>query len=244
MSTSSCRIPPRVLAGGVTAVRDLAWPPGPDLPARRPVGVADVRGTPDPGGRARCSPHATATRRGRRWAPAGTGREVDGREDAAAIVGQLAAAGATAIKVSLNAEAGPDARRDGELAALCEAAHEAGAAGHRPRARGGARSSAPWGPASTSSRTRPWTHRLSEDVIAMAAARMRIVSTLDILSFGRDTPAIRTALDNLRRFHDAGGTVIYGTDLGNGADPAGHRRARAAACSARRACRTSRCWPR
>jgi imidazolonepropionase-like amidohydrolase len=50
---------------------------------------------------------------------------------------------------------------------------------------------------------------------------MRIVSTLDILSFGRDTPAIRTALENLRRFHDAGGTVIYGTDLGNGPIPAG-----------------------
>ena len=55
----------------------------------------------------------------------------------------------------------------------------------------------------------------------MLAARMRIVSTLDILSFGRDTPAIRTALENLRRFHDAGGTVTYGTDLGNGAIPAG-----------------------
>ena len=50
---------------------------------------------------------------------------------------------------------------------------------------------------------------------------MRIVSTLDILSYGRDTPQIRTALDNLRRFHDAGGTVIYGTDLGNGGIPPG-----------------------
>ena len=48
----------------------------------------------------------------------------------------------------------------------------------------------------------PWTHRLSDDVVATAAARLRIVSTLDICSYGRDTPAIRTALDNLRRFHD------------------------------------------
>ena len=48
-----------------------------------------------------------------------------------------------------------------------------------------------------------------------------IVSTLDIQSYGRDTPAIRTAIDNLRRFHAAGGTVIYGTDLGNGPIPAG-----------------------
>ena len=50
---------------------------------------------------------------------------------------------------------------------------------------------------------------------------MRIVSTLDIQSYGRDTPEIRTALDNLRRFHAAGGEVSYGTDLGNGPIPAG-----------------------
>jgi imidazolonepropionase-like amidohydrolase len=58
-------------------------------------------------------------------------------------------------------------------------------------------------------------------VVARCAAQLRIVSTLDILSFGRDTPELRTAVDNLRRFHDAGGTVIYGTDLGNGPIPAG-----------------------
>jgi imidazolonepropionase-like amidohydrolase len=67
----------------------------------------------------------------------------------------------------------------------------------------------------------PWTHRLSDEVIAGAARRLRIVSTLDIRSYGRDTPEIRTALENLRRFHDAGGSVIYGTDLGNGAIPPG-----------------------
>ena len=163
------------------------------------------------------------------WAPAGTGREVDGREDAAAIVGQLAAAGATAIKVSLNAEAGPTPS-DGELAAICEAAHDAGLP-VTVHAQGEGQVERALGAGVDELAHTPWTHRLSEDVIAMLAARMRIVSTLDILSFGRDTPAIRTALDNLRRFHDAGGTVIYGTDLGNGAIPAGHRRARAAAAA-------------
>ena len=69
----------------------------------------------------------------------------------------------------------------------------------------------------------PWT-RLSDDVLETCAKRLRIVSTLDILSFGRDTPEIRTALDNLRRFHDAGGEVIYGTDLGNGPSPGIHTR--------------------
>ena len=52
-------------------------------------------------------------------------------------------------------------------------------------------------------------------------ARLRIVSTLDIHSFGRDTPSVRRAVDNLRRFHEAGGKVIYGTDLGNGPVPPG-----------------------
>jgi imidazolonepropionase-like amidohydrolase len=50
---------------------------------------------------------------------------------------------------------------------------------------------------------------------------MRIVSTLDILSFGDVTPDLRTACDNLVRFREAGGRVVYGTDLGNGAIPAG-----------------------
>ena len=48
---------------------------------------------------------------------------------------------------------------------------------------------------------------------------MRIVSTLDIHGWGSDTPEIRTALDNLSRFHAAGGRVVYGTDLGNGPIP-------------------------
>jgi imidazolonepropionase-like amidohydrolase len=44
---------------------------------------------------------------------------------------------------------------------------------------------------------------------------------LDIQSFGRETPELENALENLRRFHEAGGSVIYGTDLGNGEIPAG-----------------------
>jgi imidazolonepropionase-like amidohydrolase len=50
---------------------------------------------------------------------------------------------------------------------------------------------------------------------------MRIVSTLDIHGWGEDTTEVRVALDNLRRFHAAGGEVLYGTDLGNGPVPPG-----------------------
>ena len=47
------------------------------------------------------------------------------------------------------------------------------------------------------------------------------MSTLDIHSYGSNTPELTVALDNLRRFLLAGGTVTYGTDLGNGPIPAG-----------------------
>ena len=67
----------------------------------------------------------------------------------------------------------------------------------------------------------PWSERLPDEVIQRAATRMRIVSTLDIHSYGRDTPQLRVALDNLRRFVLAGGRVAYGTDLGNGPIPPG-----------------------
>jgi imidazolonepropionase-like amidohydrolase len=50
---------------------------------------------------------------------------------------------------------------------------------------------------------------------------MRIVSTLDIWSYGRVTAELRTAADNMARFRAAGGTVVYGSDLGNGAIPPG-----------------------
>jgi imidazolonepropionase-like amidohydrolase len=67
----------------------------------------------------------------------------------------------------------------------------------------------------------PWTERLSESLIDAAARSMRIVSTLDILSYGNITPELRTACDNLARFRAAGGVVVYGTDLGNGPIPPG-----------------------
>ena len=209
--------PAALLAGGVTAVRDLAWPPeriftladasemptfeGPLIRAAGPMLTA-------PGGYPTQDP----------WAPPGTGREVKSPEDATAAVEELAALGAAVIKVSLNGEAGPTPT-DAELAAICDAAHAASlpVAAH---AQGKGEVERALGAGVDELAHTPWI-RLSDDVIQTAATRLRIVSTLDILSFGRDTPEIRTALDNLRRFHVAGGTVVYGTDLGNGDIPAG-----------------------
>lgn len=209
--------PVTVLRRGVTAVRDLAWPPD------RIFTLADASETASfngplirAAGPMLTAPGGYPMRAG--WAPAGTGRELNGPQDAAAAVRELAAAGATAIKVSLNAEAGPTPS-DVELMAVCEAAREADLP-VTAHAQGAGQVERALGAGIDELAHTPWL-RLSDDVIAAAAARMRIVSTLDILSHGRDTPDLRAALENLRRFHDSGGEVIYGTDLGNGPIPAG-----------------------
>ncbi len=153
------------------------------------------------------------------WAPAGTGRELTGPDDAVAAVADLAGRGATAIKVSLNAEAGPTPS-DAELMAICDEAHRldlpvtahAQGAGQVERALGAgcrrARAHAVDHGCRTRSSRRPprgcGSCRRSTS-IRTAATRRRSA----------------TAVDNLRRFHAAGGTVIYGTDLGNGPIPAG-----------------------
>src|SRR5262249_33621665 len=210
--------PAAVLARGVTAVRDLGWP------ADRIFPLADLSELPTfEGPLIRAVGPMLTVRDGYptrdAWAPPGTGREITDEDDAVAAVRELSRMGATAIKVSLNADAGPVVT-DAMLAAICDTAHEVElpvtahvqGAGQVERALGAG--------VDELAHT-PWTHRLSDDVVGRCAAQLRIVSTLDILSFGRDTPELRTAVDSLRRFHDAGGTVIYGTDLGNGPIPAG-----------------------
>jgi imidazolonepropionase-like amidohydrolase len=209
--------PTDVLAGGVTAVRDLAWPPERIFP------LADASEMPSFDGPLIRAAGPMLTAPGGyptedQWAPPGTGREVKSPEDATAAVEELARLGASAIKVSLNAEAGPTPS-DAGLAAICDAAHAADLP-VTAHAQGRGQVERALGAGMDELAHTPWT-RLSDDVIQTAATRLRIVSTLDILSFGRDTPEIRTALDNLRRFHVAGGEVVYGTDLGNGDIPPG-----------------------
>ena len=210
--------PAAVLRGGVTAVRDLAWPPERIFP------LADASEMPSYNGPLIRAVGPMLTGHGgypmeAGWAPAGTGRELTGPEDAVAAVGELADRGAAAIKVSLNIEAGPTPT-DAELMAICDEAHrrELPVTAH---AQGAGQVERALGAGFDELAHTPWTARLSDEVVETAAARVRIVSTLDIQSYGRDTPEIRTAVDNLRRFHAAGGAVIYGTDLGNGPIGAG-----------------------
>jgi imidazolonepropionase-like amidohydrolase len=210
--------PRAVLHGGVTAVRDLGWRPqdifpvvdistgtdfeGPEVSAVGPM-ITAAGGYPSRAG----------------WAPDGTALEVRGPEEAAGAVERVAADDPVAIKVALNAETGPTLT-DPELLAICEAAHtrqlpvvvHVQGAGQTERALGaGADELAHC----------PWSERLSDQVIGSLAQRASIVSTLDIHSYGRPTPELETAVDNLRRFVEAGGRILYGTDLGNGPIPAG-----------------------
>ena len=210
--------PGAVLLGGVTAVRDLGWVPeeilalanaselpsftGPVIRAAGPMLTA-------PGG------YPTQAS----WAPAGMGRELEGPEDAAAVVAELADAGVASVKVALNAEDGPTPS-DAELAAIVQAAHER-ALPVTAHVQGPGQAERAVGAGMDEFAHTPWTERLSTPLLESAARTMRIVSTLDIFSFGRVTPELRTACDNLVRFRSAGGTVVYGTDLGNGAISAG-----------------------
>ena len=210
--------PGAVLLGGVTAVRDLAWVPqeifalanaselpsftGPVIRAAGPMLTA-------PGGYPTSSP----------WAPQGTGRELTGPEDAASVVAELADQGAAAIKVSLNSEAGPTPS-DAELAAVVEAAHGR-ALPVTAHVQGPGQAERAVGAGIDEFAHTPWTERLPDSLLVAAARAMRMVSTLDICSFGEVTLELRTACDNLVRFRAAGGRVVYGTDLGNGSIPPG-----------------------
>jgi imidazolonepropionase-like amidohydrolase len=210
--------PVAIVRGGVTAVRDLAWPTDRIFPL---ADASEMPGFNGPFIRA-VGPMLTApggypTQAS--WAPAGTGLEVADTQAAVAAVADLAAGGAVAIKVSLNAEAGPTPS-DAVLAAICDATaeHELPVTAH---AQGASQVARALGAGVGELAHTPWTERLDDATIAAAAARQRWVSTLDIHGFGRDTPELRCALDNLARFHRAGGEVVYGTDLGNGPIPSG-----------------------
>ena len=207
-----------VLLGGVTAVRDLGWPADEIFP------FADASELPSftgpvvrAAGPMLTAPGGYPTTDG--WAPPGTGLEVRSPEHAADAVRALADRGAAAIKVSLNSQAGPTPS-DGELAAIVETAHrrELPVTAH---VQGAGQSERALGAGIDEFAHTPWTERLSDAFLGSAVKTMRIVSTLDILSYGEVTPELRTACDNLVRFRAAGGVVVYGTDLGNGPIPPG-----------------------
>jgi hypothetical protein len=148
----------------------------------------------------------------RSWAPTDATVFVD---DAHVAVSAQVAAGVSAIKITLNADAGP-VHSDETLSLLVQETHEAGlipvihaeGLGQAERA-------------IRSSRVvlahTPFSEVLSDDVISSAAQNnVGWMSTLDIHGYGDYNASFDIACENLRRFIAEGGNVFYGTDLGNG----------------------------
>ena len=203
-------LPAQVLAGGVTTVRDLGWPP------ERLAALAE--GAAPPGaasprllaaGQILTVPGGYPTRAP--WAPPGTARPVDGVAEAVAAVGELAAAGSAVIKVALDDRVGPTLPA-AVLAAVAGAAAERGlgvtahvgtAAEAAKALAAGVGELAHW-PFDPTPVPDPLVDALAESVVA--------VPTLHI-----DPSPARLA--GVRRFLARGGRVVYGTDLGNQGPP-------------------------
>ena len=177
---------------------------------------------------------------GRPWAAEGSAREIDVYEGngrsalpgpAETAVSEQHGFGASVIKVALNAAAGPVFDR-ATLDAVVGAAHDRGLPVVAHVEGDGMTRLAIDAGVDALAHT-PFTERVDDGLIAHAvAAGQRWISTLFVTSYGLPSPVRDRALDNLRRFHDAGGRVLYGTDLGNGDQPLGVNPAEVAALAA------------
>lgn len=162
----------------------------------------------------------------RDWAPAGSFREIADAAAAESAVSEMADAGASCLKVTSNSAAGPVFTDD-----LFRVIVDAAAARGLPvvahaEGRGEAQRTARLGAAFLAHA--PFTERLDDADIVTQSVSVSWISTLAI----HDGDAQSTAVDNVRRFHAAGGTVLYGTDMGNGPTPVGLNTAELAALRA------------
>ncbi|WP_328460687.1 amidohydrolase [Actinoplanes sp. NBC_00393] len=154
----------------------------------------------------------------REWAAAGSWREIGSAADAGAAVADAWSGGAGLIKVTAHT-GGPQLPQP-VLRALVDAAHASGLPVVVHAEGPGTVAAAYTAGADLLAHT-PWTERLDDALVRACAARMCWISTLDIHGWGEPDPAREIAIDNLRRFREHGGSVRYGTDLGNGPLPPG-----------------------
>lgn len=149
----------------------------------------------------------------RDWAPAGSVREVADEGAAAAAVAEMAGAGASCLKVASNSTAGPVFDDDLFRAIVgLAAAHRLPVVAH---AEGPGEAQRVVRLGATRLAHAPFTERLDDAEVARQAATASWISTIAI----HDDRDRATALDNVRRFLATGGTVLYGTDMGNGPTP-------------------------
>lgn len=161
---------------------------------------------------------------GRAWAPPAIARAVTGHaaagvaDGAETVVDEQAEFGASVIKVALHADAGP-VFAVATLAAIVARAHERGLEVVAHVEGDGMTRLALDGGVAVLAHT-PFTERLDPPLIARAvSAGQRWISTLAIHTGAADDA--QRAIANLAAFRDAGGAVLYGTDLGNGDQPLG-----------------------
>ena len=197
-------------ASGIGRVVDLGW---------SDTVVAIARASPLPtayAGRFVSAPGGYPS--ASRWAPPRCTSEVAEPRDAADAVAHQVALGASVVKVTLNRDAGPVPDVP-TLRAVVDAAAEADLPVVAHVQGPGMVELALAGHVGALAHT-PWTHRLDGEVVAEAVeAGQAWVSTLDIHGYGAPTDDQDRAVDNVARFHAAGGRVLYGTDLGNGPLP-------------------------
>lgn len=198
--------------GPVTEVHDLGWD------QRETTAWA---ATPPSGVRVRyVGPFHTAPGgypTGRSWAPDAAVRPVSSPREAAQAVADVAAGAGFAVKVALHA--GMVLLPDDVLRALVTEAHAAGLP-VLVHAEGGGQAERAISAGADVLVHVPWTEPLSPELIARAA-HMTWISTLAIHDGPGRPIGLELALDNARRFVAAGGTLAYGTDMGNGPTPVG-----------------------
>jgi hypothetical protein len=149
----------------------------------------------------------------RPWAAPGSWREITSPAEGAEAVASTHALGATLIKIT--AHAGGPRLDPPTMAAIADAAHGLGLE-VVVHAEGPGTVRAAYEAGADLLAHTPWTEPLDPGLARACAERMRWISTLDIHGWGTETPERVTAVANLRLFLEYGGSVRYGTDLGNG----------------------------
>jgi imidazolonepropionase-like amidohydrolase len=196
-----------VRAAGIAAVTDLGGVPG-RLTALHTESLDPSSGLPrlDFAGAFLTAPGGYPSDRS--WAAPGSWREVHSADDAAVAVAEQV--GAVAVKVAMNASAGP-VLAPSVLAAVVAAAHTLGRKVVAHVEGEGMTATVLTAGVDVLAHT-PWTELLPPDLVRACAEQTVWISSLRI----HGPTGRRSARDNLYRFLEAGGTVRFGTDAGNG----------------------------
>lgn len=204
--------PERLPSGGIGRVLDLGW----SIPEQKQWASGSIPGLDvEYAGNFLAAPGGYPSDRS--WAPADATVFVWNSADA---VAEQVVAGVNAIKITLNADAGP-VHSDDVLAQLVSSTLETGRFPVIHAEGAGQAERAICSGLVVLAHT-PFTEVLSDELIEYAALHnLGWMSTLDIHGYGDYGNDFDVACANLRRFAAAGGTVFYGTDMGNGPLPLG-----------------------